>query len=446
MWETDSEGNEVHWSPYTGKQESGPISADQGFWDAYRSTYSLLALWRPDRFALMMEGWLNAWREGGWVPQWSSPGYRGSMTGTMSDVTMSEAIVKLPHCNATAIDRSHSDDDYCINASALFEASLQNAMQTPGPTANEGRDCLDEYTKYGYVAFDGACGASVSRTLNYLHADWALSQVADLLGHQDLAQELALRAANWTKLLDPETGFLAPRLRNGDFASDFDEFAWGDGKGYTEAGPWQYRFEIPYDPPALAAALEALDLNAADLVEQANTMGSFAHAGGYGTPIHEMTEMAANCFGQIELNNQPAFAMQAMQVAFDDHVAGPYAQRAQLRLRESLGLFSATASMYPGDEDNGSMGAWYVLTALGIYPLSPASGKYVLGSPLFANVTVSLPGGHSLVVAAENQGPDNVYVTSVTWNGKDILGVEVAYEDLMQGGVLLFTMANSAAS
>ena len=96
MWEKDlSSGEDVHWSPYSGDKQDGVMVSDQGFWDAYRTTYSLLALWRPDRFATMMEGWLNAWREFGWVPEWPAPGARSGMKGTMSDVTMSEAIVKV---------------------------------------------------------------------------------------------------------------------------------------------------------------------------------------------------------------------------------------------------------------------------------------------------------------------------------------------------------------
>ena len=199
-------------------------------------------------------------------------------------------------------------------------------------------------------------------------------------------------------------------------------------------------------------------------------MASYFHDGGYGTPIHEQMEMAVTCFGQIEMNNQPAFAMQAMQVAFEatGSVTGPIASRAQKRLRESMGLFvggggsggggggGGVASMYPGDEDNGSMGAWYVLTALGLYPLSPASGDYLLGSPLFANVSITLPSSSSsyssssssssssslprLTVAALNQGPDNVYVQGVTWKGAAVEGLQVAYADLVQGGELVFTM------
>jgi hypothetical protein len=147
------------------------LSADQGFWDAYRSTYSLLAIWSPERMSEMMEGWLNQWRESGWIPQWSAPGGGGGMTGTMSDVSLSEAVVKLPHCGSEA----HAARGYCVNASALYLASRrvraiiivplymenpyrsfysssspryrrrQNAFDVPPKGSPEGRVCLREY-------------------------------------------------------------------------------------------------------------------------------------------------------------------------------------------------------------------------------------------------------------------------------------------------------------
>jgi putative alpha-1,2-mannosidase len=142
------------------------------------------------------------------------------MTGTMSDVTMSEAIVKLPWCGT---DRAENAG-YCVNASALYAASRQNAFVVPVSTT-EGRVCLLNYTTLGYVPSDTGCDAVVSRTLNYLHGDWAIGQAAALLGHSDDAAALAARAANWTLLLDPVTHFLRARKADGSFVDGFDEFA-----------------------------------------------------------------------------------------------------------------------------------------------------------------------------------------------------------------------------
>jgi predicted alpha-1,2-mannosidase len=420
----------IHWSPYKGTVLAGELSSDVGFWDAFRTTFSLLSLVKPDRLAAEMEGFLNTWRENGFVPQWPHPN-GGGMAGTMSDVTFSEAIAKLPHCGSARAAAA----GYCVNASALYAASRQNAFSRQV-----------DYITYGYMpAEDG--GTHVSDTLLNWHADWAVAQAATALGFADDAAILMARANNFTALLDPTRGFFTPRLKNGSFIGDFDQYAWGPGPGYTEAGPWQYRVEVPYAPQALKTALAAAGYDGCAIVQQANTIRSTYHAGGYGGVIHEQAEMAANCWAQWELNNQPVRALQHMQVAFDTAVTGACAQQAQPWLRKSAALFRPGADMFPGDEDNGSMGAWYILNALGLYPLSPASGEYVLGSPLFGNVSITIDGASQpLTIVALNQGPANVYVHAVEWNGVPLPGVTVPYASLMQGGVLQFTMASTPAA
>ena len=155
--------------------------------------------------------------------------------------------------------------------------------------------------------------------------------------------------------------------------------------------------------------------------------------------------MAINCWGQWELNNQPVWALEHMQVGFDTSVTGKCAGQAQKWLRQSNSMLNAGAEMYPGDEDNGSMGAWFIFNMLGFYPMSPASGSYIIGSPLFANVTLDVGAPTPLVVATRNQGPSNVYVQGLTWNGDAVKGVEIEYSELMKGGVLQFTMGPKPA-
>ena len=109
---------------------------------------------------------------------------------------------------------------------------------------------------------------------------------------------LTSRSQNWHKLLDPSSGFFRPRGRTGQFVEGFDEFGWGPPVGYTEAGPWQYRVEVPYDPKGLNAALLLMGYDGCDIVEQANTAPAIFHLGGYTHEIHEQAEMALNCWGQ----------------------------------------------------------------------------------------------------------------------------------------------------
>ena len=471
-----------HWSAPAGKVLPGVLSSDLGFWDAYRTTFSLLSLTRPDYLASAMEGFLNIWREAGGapMPQWPKCGLGGGMTGTYSDVAFSEAIVKLPHCGT----KRGASAGYCVNASALYAACHQNAFN---------RD--PNYNSSGFIVGD------VSTTEGNYLCDWSIAQAATLLGYTSDAETLLKSSARFATLLEPTSGFMVPRNASGDFIQNFDQYGvsggrcaprasllassrshvpmqWGPGLGYTEAGPWQYRLEVPHDPQGLKAALAAIGVDACGVVQAANTQPSIFHKGSYGTVIHEAAEMAANCWGQWELNNQPVWALQHMQVAFDTSVTGKCAQQAQYWLRKSASLFRPGPTMFPGDEDSacggegrgvatrrlsgghpclvsycesllsadGSMGAWYILNALGLYPLSPASGDYVLGSPQFGAVAIPVSASAWLNITTVNQGPANVYVQAVMWNGVPVAGVTVPYGSLMEGGVLEFTLGATPAS
>ena len=433
LYEIDKDSGEVvHWSPYTNSVHPGRLSSDVGFWDAYRTTIAVQSLLWPSKVADVFEGWLNVFNEAGWWVQWTSPGFRNSMTGTMSDVSAAEVIMKLPHCgSADALALG-----YCVDAEALYAASRKNAYEVPVDTPN-GRGCLEQYITLGYLP-DDACDASVSTSLNYYHSDWALSQAATLLGKDDDAADLRARADGWRNLLEPSTAFLRPKTSAGDFLEAFDEFGWGGP--YTEAGPWQYRLEVPFDPKGLKDALAELGVDACDVVQLANTLPGAAHPDGYGNEIHEMAEMQINCWGQWELNNQPVWALQHMQVAFDSSVSGKCASQAQYWLRKSNSLFHAGADMYAGDEDNGSFGAWYVFNTIGLYPLAPASGDLTFGSPAFEKVSIKVEGGATLDVEAVNQARDNVYVQKVEWNGVEVEGTTIAHKTIMKGGKLVFTM------
>lgn len=445
LFEIDHATNKpIHWSPYTGKIEQGVLSSDCGFWDYYRTTNSWLSMIAPDRLAEAMDGWGNAYLEGGWVPQWPKPGYGGGMTGTLSDVSMSEAIVKLPHCGTSLAD----EKGYCVDAELLYKASRKNAYEVA--EGSRGRVCLREYIELGYIPA-GCSDAQVSRSMTYWHGDYGISQAAAMLGKDRLkkmnplwvndTEDLLRRSAEWTKLLDPETGHFRLKHTNGSFVDGFDEFAWGPAPGYTEAGPWQYRVEVPYDPKSLNKAFKSMGYDGCDIIQEGNTIAPVFHYGGYGSEIHEMTEMAYNCWGQWELDNQPVWAFQHMQVGFDDSVTGKCANQAQKWLRQSNSMLKAGADMYPGDEDNGSMGAWFIMNMLGIYPLNPAGGNYTIGSPMFAKATIKSPGtSQPLTIIAKNQSPENVYVQGLTFNGKPVDGVELRHADLMAGGTLEFTM------
>ena len=369
------DGSRLHFSAYDpqGGVFPGISVSDSGFWDAYRTVYPWLSLFSPKTYGRMVTGWTNAFHEGGWLPKWASPGYRGSMVGTMGDVSLADAIVK----NIPGIDRDSAwaaiRKDAFDTPSASNRAAPASVRKQPEPlddgftSANDpgvGRTCLAPYLQHGYIPRNavlpsgGTCSEVVSRSLNYMLADAAIAQAAHVLGHDDDAKVLMQRAANYSLLFDAATGFFRSRdAVSGNFTEPFDEFAWGGD--YTEAGAWQYRFYVPHDVAGLRALYAESGLDLCDEVERAQTIPGVIHVGAYGTQIHEMTEMAQLCWGQYEHNNQPVHHMLWMPIAADTSVAGKCAQRAQRWLRRVTStLYKPDADFACGDEDNGQMSAW----------------------------------------------------------------------------------------
>lgn len=450
--ETNNNGKIVHWSPYNadGGVFPGVLTSDSGFWDAYITVYPYLTLIHPTQLGTTIQGWLNAYQEGEWLPKWASPGYRGSMVGSMGDVSLADAIVK----NISGFDHE-----------LAYQAIRKDAFDIPSSgLQGKGRECLPPYLANGYIPRDapstegGECAEVVSHSLNYMQADYAIAQAALTLGYTDDAAVLMARAMNYSLLFDGSTeeswqggGFMRSKeLLTGKWTDGFDEFAWGGD--YTEAGPWQFRFYVPYDPQGLADLYASRDMNMCDTLEQMQTMSGVFHLGNYGTEIHEQLEMTENCWGQYAHGNQPVHHVLYMFNGLDkEGVRGPCASRGQYWLRKTQReLYHFSPKMYAGDEDNGEMAAWYVLSTLGLFSLSPGSPQYIFGTPLFSEVEIKVSSANSdetdavLRILATNNSPTNMYIQKVSWNGLDISHQNgISYELIRHGGELIFEMGST---
>jgi predicted alpha-1,2-mannosidase len=440
--ETDSEGNIIHWSPFdlNGNIYSGPISVDSGFWDAYIAVYPLHSLINTDVLGpKMITGWLNAYKEGGWVPKWASPGYRLSMIATMSDVSLADAIVKgIPG----------------FDLNLAYEAIRKNAFVRPTDGIDgRGRVCFDAYAELGYIprgensTAGGLCSSVVSRTLNYLQSDWAISQAARVLNHSSDAVLLEAKSKEYKALFDPTTGFFRAKNLDGKFAEPFDEFLWNSD--FIEGSAWQYRFYVPHDPEGLSTLYSASGFSLCDELLRAQTIPSIYHLD-IGYEIPEQTELRENVWGQYGHNDQPSHHILYMFQASDpDGYRGKCAAKGMPWLRKAMtSLYKPGYDMFSGDEDNGEMSSWFILSSLGLYSLSPGSLDYNIGVPLYSKVQVNLGEGKYLNIIAENNGPDNYYVQSVSWNGKplDTSAKSISYKDLMEGGDLVFQMGSKPFS
>jgi len=417
IWhETDKEGNQVHFSPYDGQVHPGPQYSDTGFWDTYRTLHPLMTLLEPERQSEILQGFINAYHESGWLPQWPSPGHRYCMPGTHLDATIADAVAK----GLKGFD---------------LESALTGMLRhADGPvddgSSGTGRRGIEDYLRHGYCVGH----ASVSQTLDYAYDDWAIAQSALALGKQDVAERMLKRAENYRKIYDESVGFMRPRNPDGTWDLDpFDPLYWGGA--YTEGGPWQSSWGVQHDPAGLIKLMGGDEAFAAKLDEMLTTAPHF-HVGGYSEEIHEMTEMAVADFGQYAHSNQPVHHVLYLYLA----AGKPWRTQKEVR-RVMEEMYSADG--FAGDEDNGEMAAWYVLSALGIFSHCPGLPEWALGSPLFTRATVHLPNGKDLVFEAPSNSVDHVYVGSVSHDGETIEGTTISHNALAAGGTVSFEMSST---
>ncbi|MBC8137816.1 MAG: glycoside hydrolase family 92 protein [Fibrella sp.] len=415
LHEPDTNNVPHHFSPYTGAVLPGVLYTDNGFWDTFRTVYPLLALAYPDILGPVIDGWLNTYRESGFLPEWASPGHRACMVGTHSQAVIADAVA-----NGIA------GFDY----ETALEAVLAGATQSVPDNSAYGRAALAEYESLGYVPCDRIDKAT-SRTLDYAYDDYCVAQIARAVGRDDLYEAFLAKSERWRNVWDADTKFFRGRLASGEWLTPFNPTEWGGA--FVEGSAYQFRFSVPHNPAGLAQLWGGAAVMAAAISEMVETPPTFG-VGSYGYTIHEMAEMAAAKFGQYAHSNQPVHATLHMAAAVG---VGEVTNRLTHRVLNEY----YTPETLPGDEDNGEMGAWYVLAALGIFPLCPGSGEYVLNTPLFDEVRVALPGGsESLRIFSDSRtrpnGTDKV--EKVLWNNTPLSATTIRHEQLVGGGELHF--------
>ncbi|RZK15051.1 MAG: glycoside hydrolase family 92 protein, partial [Hymenobacter sp.] len=395
FYELDASGQPVHYSPFNGEIRPGYLYTDTGFWDTFRALFPLLNLLYPEENAKMQAGLANDYREGGWLPEWASPGYRNIMVGNNSASVVAEAYLK-------------GGRGYDINI--LYEA-LTHGANHAGPLEAVGRAGVQYYNKLGYVPYDVKINESAARTLEYAYDDFAIAQLAKALGKPK--KEIALytqRSQNYRQLFDTQTGMMRGRNQNGTFQTPFNPFKWGDA--FTEGNSWHYTWSVFHDVQGLVNLMGGPKPFVAKL-DTLFTLPPVFDDAYYGEVIHEIREMQIANMGQYAHGNQPAQHI----IYLYNYAAQPW--KAQYWARETMNrLYRPTPDGYCGDEDNGQTSAWYVFSALGFYPVCPASDQYVLGAPLFPQATLHLPGGHDVVLNAPGNSDANRYINGLTMNGQ----------------------------
>ena len=419
-YEIDAEGEILHFSPHTDKVEKGYFYTGTGFWDTFRSLFPLLNVLYPSENRKMQEGFVNVYRESGFYPEWSSPGHRWCMVGNNSASVLADAYLKGIRVE---------------DVDTMFEGILAGTVAHHPDVHSSGRLGHQYYNTLGYVPYDVGVNENVARTLEYAYDDWCIWRLAKELGRPEEEIELfAQRALNYRNVFDKQTNLMRGKKQNGEFQSPFSPLKWGDA--FTEGNSWHYTWSVFHDPQGLIDLMGGDD-NFISMLDQVFTEPPHFDDSYYGFPIHEIREMTIMNTGNYAHGNQPVQHM----IYLYNYAGQPW--KAQYWVRDVMNRFySATPDGYCGDEDNGQTSAWYVFSALGFYPVCPASDEYVMGTPLFEKATLHLENGKTFTITAKDNSHENFYIESAKLNSRRHTRNYITYDDIMSGGKLSIRMSS----
>jgi predicted alpha-1,2-mannosidase len=379
---------------------------DFSLWDTFRAVHPLLTILDPKRELDMVKSLIAMGEQGGFLPiypAWNS--YTSEMIGDHADAVIADAYVK-------GIRGFDAETAYRLMKRNATELPANHELYLDG----RGRRGLDSYLKYGYIPLESHMADAfhrneqVSRTLEYAYDDWLVGVMANALGHVDDAALFRKRAQNYRNVIDPQTGFARGRNEDGSWVSPFDP---GVAQTYiTEGLPFQYTFFVPQDLPGLI-----------DLV------------GGKQAFIGKLDTLFAKGF--YDHGNEPSH-----HIAYLYDNAG-VAWKTQQHVRELLDeQYSDSPGGLAGNDDAGQMSAWYCMSALGFYPVTPGSSKYEIGSPLFDDATIGLDSGRKFRIRAAGVSAGKQYIRSATLNGVPLNRYWIDHSEIISGGELVFEMSS----
>ncbi len=417
FYEEKEDGSPYYYSPYDEKIHDGYMFTDNGFWDTFRSQFPLTNILHPTMQGQYMQALLDAQEQCGWLPSWSFPSETGGMVGNHSISLLTDAWVKGIRT---------------FDPEKALKAYAHEAMNKGPWGGANGRVRWKDYYQLGYIPYPESMG-STAQTLEYCYDDFCAYQLAKMTGNKFYEEVFARQIYNYKNVYDPSGGFMRGRKLDGSWA-DFDAFEWGGP--YCEGNAWHYNWSVFHDVQGL------IDLTGGDerfvaKIDSVFALPGIVKYGTYGTKIHEMLEMELAKMGQYAQGNQPIQHM----IYLYSYAGQPW--KTQYWIRQVMDrLYNSSENGYPGDEDQGGMSSWYVLSALGIYSVCPGTDEYVLGSPKFRKATITMEDGKKFVIEAKGNSKDNVYIQNATLNGKRHTRNYIHYSDIVNGGVLELQMGN----
>jgi predicted alpha-1,2-mannosidase len=416
FYDLKKDGTPYYYSPYDDKIHDGYMFTDNGFWDTFRAQFPLSNILHPEMEGRYMQSLLDAQQQFGFFPAWSNPGMSGVMLGN-------HAISLLADAWAKGI---HSFDPAKALAAYYHEATNK------GPWGgSDGREGWKDYFTLGYVA-PGEVHEYGAKTLEYAYDDFCAYNLAKMTGNTFYENIFGKQMYNYKNLFDPAVGFMRGRLANGTWLPNFDPEAWGSP--FTEGNSWQYTWSVFQDINGLVKLMGGEKPFAAKL-DSLFTTDNKVNVGAYGGTIHEMREMVAQGIGQYAHGNEPDMHAPYLY----NYVRQPWKSQYWTRLIMDK-LYNAGPKGFPGDEDQGQMSSWYVISALGLYAVCPGTDQYVIGSPLFKKATITMENGNKFSIIANNNSKTNIYIQSAKLNGKVFTHNYITYTDINNGGTLELEM------
>ena len=420
FYEFTADGQPIHYSPYNSQVLPGYMYTDTGFWDTFRCLFPFLNLMYPSVNKEIQEGLINTYKESGFFPEWASPGHRGCMIGNNSASVLVDAYMK-----GVKVD----------DVKTLYEGLIHGTENVHTEVSSTGRLGYQYYNKLGYVPYDVKINENTARTLEYAYDDWCIYQLAKALNRPKKEIELfAKRAMNYRNVFDKESKLMRGRNENGQFQSPFSPLKWGDA--FTEGNSWHYSWSVFHDPQGLIDLMggKKMFITMLDSVFAVPPVFDDSY---YGQVIHEIREMTVMNMGNYAHGNQPIQHM----IYLYNYAGQPW--KAQYWLRQVMDrMYTPGPDGYCGDEDNGQTSAWYVFSALGFYPVCPGTDEYVIGAPLFKKATLHFENGNNLVIDAQNNSKENLYIESLRVNGQESTRNYLKHADLLQGGTIEFKMGS----
>lgn len=418
------------------KDNGHPFYVDDWLWDTFRCHHPLLFILEPKTQVDMVQSYVKMYEQSGWMPTF--PQFYGdfsAMIGFHSAALLWDTYQK-------------GGTDFDVETG--YEGLRKNAMSGTMLPWRSGPMCsLDSfYIKNGwYPALpEGATETepmvhsfekrqAVAVTLEHSYDDWCLAQLAKALGKSDDYKYFSKRAQNYRNVFNPATGFMAPKMADGNWVEPFDpQLSGGIGSRmyFAENNAYIWNFSVMHDIPGLIQLMggaenftKRLDnlFNEPTKIAKWQFMGQFPDATGLN--------------GMFPAGNEPSFHVPYLY----NYAGKPW--KTQRRIREIMEMwFDDSPLGLPGDEDGGALCSWYVFSAMGFYPVTPGNGLYAIGSPFFKNVEIKLPDGKTFTVKADNVSKQNKYIQSAQLNGKELNRAWIKHSEITEGGTLEFTMGD----